>query len=53
MLFFRRRKQWPKSFLEINDNEDPHCKIDDLIENLDGLILLTGSADGFFGKLFF
>jgi DNA polymerase III subunit alpha len=41
-----------KSFLEINDNEDPHCKIEDLIKNHNGLIIFTGSADGFFGKLF-
>ncbi len=41
-----------KSYLEIKDNEHPHCKIDDIITNSEGLILLTGSIDSFFGKLF-
>jgi len=41
-----------KSYLEIKDGEEPHCKIEDLIKNYKGLILLTGSLDGFFGKLF-
>ena len=42
-----------KSFLEIKDNEEPHCKIDDIEQNYKGLILLTGSFDGLIGKLFF
>ena len=42
-----------KSFLEINDNEEPHCKIRDIEQNYKGLILLTGSIDGLIGKLFF
>jgi len=41
-----------KSFLEVKDNEEPHCKIEDLEKNSKGLILLTGSVDNFFGKLF-
>ena len=41
-----------KSFLEINSDEDPHCKLKDIENNFEGLILLTGSIDGFFGKLF-
>jgi len=41
-----------KSFLEIKDDELPHCQIEDLEKNSEGLILLTGSIDGFFGKLF-
>ena len=41
-----------KSFLEIKDGEDPNCNIEDLEKNYNGLILLTGSIDGFFGKLF-
>jgi len=41
-----------KSFLEIKDNEEPHCKIDDIESNSKGLILLTGSFDGLVGKLF-
>ncbi len=35
------------------DNEEPHCKIDDIESNCKGLILLTGSFDGLIGKLFF
>jgi len=42
-----------KSYLEIKDDEDPNCKIEDLEKNHNGLILLTGAIDGFFGKLFF
>ena len=42
-----------KSFLEIKDNEEPHCKIDDIEKNYNGLILLSGSFDGLIGKLFF
>ncbi len=42
-----------KSFLEIKDNEEPHCKIEDIETNYKGLILLTGSFDGLIGKLFF
>ena len=42
-----------KSFLDIKDDEEPHCKIEDLEKNCKGLILLSGSLDGFFGKLFF
>ena len=41
-----------KSFLEIKDDESPHCTIDDLKTNFKGLILLSGSFDGFFGTLF-
>jgi len=42
-----------KSFLQINENEQPHCKISDIEKNYKGLILLTGSFDGLIGKLFF
>ncbi len=42
-----------KSFLEIKDNEEPHCKIEDIENNSKGLILFTGSFDGLIGKLFF
>ena len=42
-----------KSFLETKDNEEPHCKIDDIQKHYEGLILLTGSFDGLVGKLFF
>ena len=41
-----------KSFIEIKDSEEPHCKIADLEKYSNGLILLSGSLDGFFGKLF-
>ncbi len=41
-----------KSYLDIKDSEEPHCKIEDIEKYSSGLILLTGSSDGFFGKLF-
>ena len=42
-----------KSFLEIQDNEEPHCTIEDIEKNYKGLILLSGTFDGLVGKLFF
>jgi len=42
-----------KSFLEIQDGEDPHCLIEDIEKNSGGLILLSGSFDALIGKLFF
>ena len=42
-----------KSFLAIKDNEEPHCKIEDIEANYKGLILLSGSFDGLIGQLFF
>ena len=42
-----------KSFLEIKDDEEPHCKIEDIEENYKGLIVLSGSFDGLIGKFFF
>ena len=47
MAFYNKR-----NFLEIKDNEEPHCKIDDIESNCKGLILLTGSFDGLIGKMF-
>jgi len=41
-----------KSFLEIRDSEEPHCQIEDIEKYSKGLILLSGTFDGFFGKLF-
>jgi len=41
-----------KSYLEIEENEEPHCTIKDILDNHKGLILLTGSFDGLIGKLF-
>ena len=38
-----------KSFLDIKDGEEPHCKIEDLEANKEGLILLSGSFDGLIG----
>ena len=42
-----------KSFLEIKEDQDPHCLADDIIKNYKGLILLSGTFDGLIGKLFF
>ncbi len=42
-----------KSFLEIEDGEEPHCKIEDIEKNSKGLVLLSGTFDGLIGKLFF
>jgi len=41
-----------KSFLEINDTEEPHITIEDIKKNSEGLILLSGSCDGLIGKIF-
>ena len=41
-----------KSFLEIKDTEEANCKIEDIEKYYEGLIILTGSSDGFFGRLF-
>ena len=35
-----------KSFLGIKNDEEPHCKIEDIEKDHKGLILLTGSLDG-------
>tara|TARA_B100000029_G_scaffold451678_1_gene476398 strand:- start:67 stop:3489 length:3423 start_codon:yes stop_codon:yes gene_type:complete len=40
------------SYLKIEDNEESHCKIEDLLSNHKGIILLSGSIDGLVGKLF-
>ena len=37
----------------IKNDEEPHCKIEDIEKDHKGLILLTGSLDGLIGKLFF
>jgi len=42
-----------KSYLEIKDDLDPHCTIEDIEKNSKGLILLSGTFDGIIGKLFF
>jgi DNA polymerase-3 subunit alpha len=42
-----------KSFLDIKDDEEPNCKIEDIEKYSNGLILLSGSFDGLIGQLFF
>ena len=41
-----------KSYLENAETTNPHCKLDDLLNNSDGIIILTGSIKCFFGSLF-
>jgi DNA polymerase-3 subunit alpha len=41
-----------KSYLDSNELTDAHCKITELKNNNDGLILLSGNHHGLFGKLF-
>ena len=41
-----------KSFLDIKDGDEPHCKIEDIENNFKGLIILSGSFDGLIGKFF-
>ena len=42
-----------KSYLRDESNLNPHCTIEEIIENSDDLILLTGNFNNFFGKLFY
>ena len=42
-----------KSFLEIKENEEPHCLLQDIQACSEGLTIFSGSADGLIGKLFF
>jgi DNA polymerase-3 subunit alpha len=41
------------SYLKNEGTTDPSCSLKDLIENNEGLILLTGNYTNFFGKLFY
>ena len=41
-----------KSYLENSETTSPYCKLDDLLNNSDGIIILTGSIKCFFGSLF-
>ena len=41
------------SYLKNNGLTDPSCSIKDLLDNNEGLILLTGNYTNFFGKLFY
>jgi DNA polymerase III subunit alpha len=42
-----------KSYLDIKDDEEPHCKFEDIKKNSKGLILLSGTCEGLIGSLFF
>ncbi len=42
-----------KSFLEIKEDQEPHCLIEDIESHHKGLMLLSGTFDGLIGKLFF
>ena len=39
--------------MDIKDDEEPHCTIQNLEDHSNGLILLSGSFDCFIGNLFF
>ena len=41
-----------KSYLDNSENTTPYCEIDDLVNNSDGIIVLTGSIRCLFGSLF-
>ena len=41
-----------KSYLENQEASDPYCNLDDLINNTEGIIVLTGSIKCMFGSLF-
>jgi len=41
-----------KSYLDSDEKNEPHCKIGELKNLNDGLMLLSGNHHGFFGKLF-
>ena len=41
------------SYLKNNALKEPSCDLKDLIDNNEGLILLTGNSTNFFGKLFY
>ena len=41
-----------KSYLENDALSDPHCDISELYKNDKGVLILSGSIQGFFGKLF-
>ena len=41
------------SYLKKDPTTDPSCGLQDLLENNEGLILLTGNYTNFFGKLFY
>ena len=41
-----------KSYLENDSLNEPHCNFNDLLNDPDGIILLSGSVNGLIGKLF-
>ena len=41
-----------KSYLENSELTDPHCELTDLLNNSEGIIILTGSIRCLFGSLF-
>ncbi len=41
-----------KSYLENSQTTDPYCDVDDLLNNPEGIIILTGSIKCLFGSLF-
>ena len=41
------------SYLKNKQTTDPSCSLQDLLDNNEGLILLTGNYTNFFGKLFY
>ncbi len=41
-----------KSYIEIDPIDEPHCKIEDLLEMNEGIIVLSGGVKDFFGGLF-
>ena len=41
-----------KSYLDNSETTTPHCKLDDLLNNSKGIIILTGSIKCLFGSLF-
>ena len=41
-----------KSYLENDKLSEPHLKIDELYKNIEGILVLSGTIHGLFGKLF-
>ena len=41
-----------KSYLDNNSSEDPHCKLEDLLDRSEGIIILSGSIHSLVGNLF-
>ena len=41
------------SYLKKSETTDPSCSLRDLLDNSEGLIVLTGNYNNFFGKLFY